>query len=315
MELQTPYASNFKEKELFQMKASIFNIQKFSIHDGPGIRTVVFFKGCPLRCKWCSNPESQMPHTQILWNREKCLHCELCETSCPTNSISFENNIFHFKYSRCTGCMACTSQCPGKALEYVGKQMTVEEVMKEVMKDKDFYEESGGGVTLSGGEVLSQPEFATALLKECKKNGLHTALETTGYAPFQTFQAVTGLADLLLFDMKHYDKEKHREYTSASNEQITDNMKTAVSGGKHVIARIPVIPGANDSLEYARGFCGLLHDIGVREVNLLPFHQFGESKYAQLGMSYEMKDVKALHSEDLREFFQVFADSGFDVKM
>lgn len=297
------------------MKATIFNIQKFSIHDGPGIRTVVFFKGCPLRCKWCSNPESQAPHPQILWNRENCLHCGLCETGCPTNSIFFENNIFQFKYNRCNGSMVCITQCPGKALEYVGKQMSVEEVMKEVIKDKDFYEESGGGVTLSGGEVLSQPEFAAALLKECKKNGLHTALETTGYAPFHSFQKVTSLADLLLIDMKHYDNEKHLEYTSASNEQIIANMKTAVHDGKHVIARIPVIPNGNDSLEDARGFCNLLHDIGVREVNLLPFHQFGESKYEQLGMKYEMKEVKAIHPEDLQEFYQVFAESGFDVKM
>ena len=297
------------------MKATIFNIQKFSIHDGPGIRTVVFFKGCPLRCKWCSNPESQMPHAQILWNREKCLHCRQCEITCPTNSISFENNIFQFKYNRCNSSMACITQCPGKALEYAGKQMAVEEVVKEIMKDRDFYEESGGGVTLSGGEVLSQPEFAAALLKECKKNGLHTALETTGYAPLHTFQKVTALADLLLFDMKHYDKNKHLEYTSASNEQIIANMKSAVHDGKHVIARIPVIPNRNNSLEDAWGFCGLLHDIGVWEVNLLPFHQFGESKYEQLGMNYEMKEVKALHPEDLQEFYQVFAKSGFDVKM
>jgi len=211
--------------------------------------------------------------------------------------------------------MTCVNQCPVKALEYVGKQMALEEVMKEVMKDKDFYEESGGGVTLSGGEVLSQPDFAAALLKECKERGIHTALETTGYAPFQTFQKVTDLADLLLFDMKHYDKDKHLEYTSASNELIIENMKAAVHSGKHVIARIPVIPDVNDSLADADGFCDLLHDIGIKEVNLLPFHQFGESKYARLGMEYEMKDVKALHPEDLQEYFQVFTDSGFDVKM
>lgn len=297
------------------MKATIFNIQKFSIHDGPGIRTVVFFKGCPLRCKWCSNPESQMMHTQILWNREKCLHCRLCETSCSAHSILFANNVFRFTYKSCTGCLTCTSQCPAKALEYMGKQMTVEEVMTEVLKDKDFYEESGGGVTLSGGEVLSQAEFAVALLKECKKSGLHTALETTGCAPFKTFQMVTELADLLLFDMKHYDKEKHREYTSASNESIIENMKSAVHDGKHVIARIPVIPNVNNSLDDARGFCRLLQNIGIREVNLLPFHQFGERKYGQLGMDYEMKDVKALHPEDLQEFLQIFKEHGFDVKL
>ncbi len=297
------------------MKATIFNIQKFSIHDGPGIRTVIFFKGCPLRCKWCSNPESQMSHPQILWNHETCIHCGLCEASCPTKCISFKNNVFHFQYNRCNGSMICVRQCPIKALEYAGKEMTLDEVMNEIMKDKDFYEESGGGVTLSGGEVLSQADFAADLLKECKKNGIHTALETTGYAPIKTFQKVTDLADLLLFDMKHYDREKHLKYTSASNELIIDNMKAAIHSGKHIIARIPVIPGVNNSIPDAKGFCCLLHDIGIKEVGLLPFHQFGERKYTRLGMDYEMKDVKALHPEELREYFQVFANSGFIVKM
>lgn len=297
------------------MKVSIFNIQKFSIHDGPGIRTVVFFKGCPLRCKWCSNPESQIAHIQIFWNREKCLHCKLCKTHCPTDSISFENNSFHLKHNICTGCMTCINQCPVKALEYVGKQMTLEKVMKEIMKDKDFYEESGGGTTLSGGEVLSQADFAAALLKECKEREIHTALETTGYAPFQIFQKVTDLADLLLFDMKHYDKDKHLKYTNVSNELIIKNLRTAVHSDKHIITRIPVIPNVNDSLADAEGFCNLLDDIGIKEVNLLPFHQFGENKYTRLGMEYEMKNVKALQPEDLQEYFQVFIDSGFNVKM
>jgi len=211
--------------------------------------------------------------------------------------------------------MICVRQCPIKALEYAGKEMTLDEVMNEIMKDKDFYEESGGGVTLSGGEVLSQADFAADLLKECKKNGIHTALETTGYAPIKTFQKVTDLADLLLFDMKHYDREKHLKYTSASNELIIDNMKAAIHSGKHIIARIPVIPGVNNSIPDAKGFCCLLHDIGIKEVGLLPFHQFGERKYTRLGMDYEMKDVKALHPEELREYFQVFANSGFIVKM
>lgn len=297
------------------MKATIFNIQKFSIHDGPGIRTVVFFKGCPLRCKWCSNPESQMPYPQVLWDGDKCIHCGLCEAGCPTGSISFENNVFRFQYNRCRGSMLCARQCPAKALEYVGKEMTAEEVMKEVLKDKDFYEESGGGVTLSGGEVLSQADFAADLLKECRKNHIHTALETTGFAPLQTFLRVTEPADLLLYDMKHYDREKHIEYIGASNEQIIINMKAAVQAGKHIIARIPVIPGVNNSIRDARGFCSLLLHIGIREVDLLPFHQFGESKYTRLGMDYEMKSKKALHPEDLREYYQVFDGCGFTVKM
>lgn len=300
----------------FQLKANIFNIQKFSIHDGPGIRTVVFLKGCPLRCRWCSNPESQSFHTQILWDPGKCLHCGLCQQSCPTKSIRFsDDGSFHFRHESCEGCLSCTRQCPGNALKYTGEKMSVDEVLEEVMKDIDFYEESGGGITLSGGEVLAQPEFAALLLSECKKKGLHTALETTGYASHEVFVSVTEYADLLLFDMKHHDIKKHRLYTGVPNEQILENMKWAAEHGKEVFARIPVIPGVNDSIEDAHAFCTLLHETGLSQVNLLPFHQFGEKKYEQLHMNYEMKDVKALHPEDLTEYAGVFETAGLSVKI
>lgn len=298
------------------MKANIFNIQKFSIHDGPGIRTVVFFKGCPLRCRWCSNPESQSFHTQILWDPGKCLHCGLCQQSCPTESIHFsDDGNFLFQHKTCKGCLTCTRQCPGNALKYTGKEMSEDEVMKEIMKDADFYEESGGGVTLSGGEVLAQPKFASLLLSECKKKGLHTALETTGYASHEMFVSVTEHADLLLFDMKHHDSKKHRLYTGVPNEQIIENLKWAVSHGKEVIARIPVIPGINDSLEDAREFSSLLCRIGIRQVDLLPFHQFGQNKYEQMHMDYKMKDVKALHPEDLTAYAEIFKEKQLSVKI
>ncbi|MBS7007545.1 glycyl-radical enzyme activating protein [Anaerostipes sp.] len=297
------------------MKANIFNIQKFSIHDGPGIRTAVFFKGCPLHCRWCSNPESQSFHTQILWDPGKCLHCGLCQQSCPTGSIHFsDGGSFQFRHESCEGCLACTRHCPGNALEYMGKMMSVGEIMKEVLKDKDFYEESGGGITLSGGEVMAQPEFAALLLLECKNQGLHTALETTGYASHEVFVSVTEQADLLLFDMKHHDSKKHRLYTGVPNEKIIENMKWAVQHGKEVIARIPVIPEVNDSIEDAREFSALLRQIGITQVNLLPFHQFGQNKYEQLHMNYEMKDVDALHPEDLTEYAGIFEAEGLSVK-
>lgn len=193
--------------------------------------------------------------------------------------------------------------------------MSVDDVLKEVMKDIDFYEESGGGVTLSGGEVLAQPAFAELLLSECKKKGLHTALETTGYAAHEVFVSVTEYADLLLFDMKHHDSKKHQLYTGVPNEQILENMKWAAEHGKEVIARIPVIPGVNDSIEDAHAFCALLHETGISQVNLLPFHQFGEKKYEQLHMNYEMKDVKALHPEDLTKYAGVFEAAKLSVKI
>ncbi len=297
------------------MKANIFNIQKFSIHDGPGIRTVVFFKGCPLNCLWCSNPESQVAVSQLLWDSTKCLHCELCSRKCPSGCISFQNNSLQFQKESCTGCLNCISQCPGKALKLSGKFMSIEEVITELLKDKDFYEESHGGITLSGGEVLSQPDFAAALLEECQVLNLHTAIETTGYAPAETFKKVVQYTNLLLYDMKHYDNQKHLRYTGVSNVQIIENMLWAVSVGIPIVARIPVIPGINDSSEDADQFCKLLKTIGITTVNLLPFHQFGQKKYEQLNRLYKLQDVPALHSEDLKEFFQIFQKNDFQVTM
>lgn len=298
------------------MTSNIFNIQKFSIHDGPGIRTVVFFKGCPLRCLWCSNPESQILHTQLLWDNEKCTRCGLCERSCPTQSIRFINDRFTFNHKTCeTGPygMLCTSRCPNGALEYTGKQQTIDEVMAEVRKDKDFYEESGGGVTLSGGEVLVWHEFARDLLIRLSKEQIHSALETTGYATAEIFQDVAQYAKLLLFDMKHHDADKHREFTGVSNKRILSNMEWAVKRGIPVIARIPVVPGVNHALADAAAFCEQLHKIGITQVNLLPFHQFGQKKYEMLQLEYALKDTKALHPEDLTEYKEIFVSNGFDV--
>lgn len=297
------------------MTANILNIQKFSIHDGPGIRTVVFFKGCPLRCRWCSNPESQIAHTQILWDPGKCTGCRLCQQSCPTQSITFLNDRFQFNHNTCDANQFCTNRCPNGALEYTGKQMTIGEVMAEVRKDRDFYEESGGGVTLSGGEVLVWNEFAGELLVKLQEEQIHTALETTGYAAGGIFQQVVRHANLLLFDMKHHNAARHREVTGVSNELIITNMAWAVRHDIPVIARIPVIPDVNSSPEDARAFCELLHEIGITQVNLLPFHQFGQKKYDLLQLDYTMKDTKALHPEDLTDYKEIFISNGFDVKI
>jgi pyruvate formate lyase activating enzyme len=255
-----------------ETKACIFNIQKFSIHDGPGIRTVVFFKGCPLRCLWCSNPESQSSKIDIPWVD-------------PSSSI---------------------------ALSTMGQYKTVSEIMSEVIKDIDFYEESGGGVTLSGGEVLLQAEFAIELLQELKNKGIHTACETTGYASFEVFKQFVTNVDLLLFDMKHYDREKHHKSTGVYNDVIIENMKYAALIGKTIISRIPVIPGFNNSLEDATNFSNLLNEIGIKKVNLLPFHQFGQKKYELLGIPYQMENVSQLYPEDLEEFKQIFLKQGLD---
>mgnify|MGYP000851683003 FL=1 len=257
------------------IKACIFNIQKYSIHDGPGIRTVVFFKGCPLRCMWCSNPESQDTKIQIL---------------CDKTSCSDSNN----------------------SLPKEAKLLTVNEVMNEVMKDKVFYEESNGGVTLSGGEVLMQHEFAAQLLKLLKDENVHTAIETTGFTSKEIFSGFIKNVDLLLFDIKHYDREKHFKATKVYNDLIIENLKTAINMGKEVIVRIPVIPGINSSLEDAEGFCTLLNPLGAKEVNLLPFHQYGQKKYTLLNMPYAFENVPQLHEEDLSEYKNIFIENGFN---
>jgi len=193
--------------------------------------------------------------------------------------------------------------------------MNIKEVMAEVRKDKDFYEESGGGVTLSGGEVLVWHKFARDLLINLSEEQIHSALETTGYAAEKTFQDVVQYAGLLLFDMKHHDSVKHREFTGVSNELILTNMEWAIKQGIPVIARIPVIPGVNNTLADAKAFCELLHKIGITQVNLLPFHQFGQKKYEMLQLEYALKDIKALHPEDLTEYKDIFASDGFDVNI
>ncbi len=290
----------------------IFNIQKFSVNDGPGIRTTVFFKGCPLKCAWCANPESQLPKAQILWHRERCLGCHHCLESCPHQAISAIDGSIHVDAAKCHGCGKCISQCPGKALEREGEKKTVEKILQVVLQDRDFYEESGGGITLSGGEILLQADFARELLLSAKEEGLHTCCETTGFASPQVFQPVAELVDYLLFDMKHWDSQRHLAGTGVANELPLANMAWAIAQGKTVLPRIPVIPDFNDSLEDAAQFSRLLHRINSPKCQLLPFHQFGENKYHLLNKKYAYENLPSLHPEDLAEYQQVFIKHDID---
>lgn len=293
-------------------KGIIFNIQKFSIHDGPGIRTTVFLKGCPLRCKWCANPESQLSDVQILYDQKKCLHCETCVHSCPNQAFSLKENHIKIHHSQCSGCLTCVRNCPGEALSYEGEEKTVEDVIQVCLQDIDFYEESGGGVTISGGEGMIQPDFVKTLLSGLKEHKIHTAIETTGYIIDDIFQDLAPRFDLLLFDVKHYDSQKHFEGTGVHNEQIIRNLKWAIRRNLDVLPRIPVIPGFNASLEDARGIAELLTDAGADKVQLLPFHQFGENKYHLLGRPYDYEHVEALHPEDLSDYQKIFLDAGLN---
>lgn len=293
-------------------KGITFNIQKFSIHDGPGIRTTVFFKGCPLRCEWCSNPESQIKNVQILHDQSKCSYCLSCVAACPNGAITHEDNKIIINEDKCVGCLTCVNSCHNRALSYEGDYQTIEEIVDICMQDIDFYEESGGGVTISGGEGMSQPDFLKKLIAELKKNSVHVAIETTGYVKKETFEELARELDLLLFDVKHYDREKHYNGTKVYNDLIVENLKWAIDNGIEVLPRIPVIPDFNDSLEDAEGLAELLVEVGAKKVQLLPFHQFGEKKYELLNRNYKYKNKKALYPEDLEEYKKIFLDKGLN---
>lgn len=290
----------------------IFNLQKFSIHDGPGIRTVVFLKGCPLRCRWCSNPESQNPKIQIIWDDEiqgedqKIISLDGFDDSFDEDGIAIIDERFVEKYG------LSRNKIGTKKFTQEGKVKSISDIMKVIMQDEVFYEESSGGVTLSGGEPMMQAGFAIALLKEIRSKNIHTAAETTGYIKSEIFDEVSKYLDLLLFDMKHWNRDRHLDKTNVANDLCLQNMKRAIGKGKDVLPRLPIIPDFNNSLKDAEEFSKLLKSIGASKINLLPFHQFGEKKYTNLGLEYEYSKYKALREEDLKDFQNIFLANGID---
>lgn len=293
-------------------KGMVFNIQKFSIHDGPGIRTTVFLKGCSLRCRWCSNPESQLSKTQILYDASVCIQDGACLQACPQQAVQRKGSRIVIDDAQCLGCLRCIATCKAKALQVEGVCRDADEVVATCLQDRDFYEESQGGVTLSGGEALAQPSFAKALVLRLKQEGIHVAVETTGYIQPAVFQKLAPLFDLLLFDIKHYDTEQHVLGTGVNNDLILENLAWSVKHQLCVLPRIPIIPGYNASLQDAKGLAALLTSLSIQRVQLLPFHQFGEKKYEMLNRDYEMKHKKALYPEDLRDYQQIFLNQGID---
>lgn len=263
----------------------VFNIQRFSIHDGPGIRTTVFFKGCPLRCFWCQNPESQAGRPEILLDRRKCTLCGACHTVCRQGAIRLEADGPAFDRGLCGACGRCAAVCPNEARSLSGRRLTAEEVLREVLKDRKFYEKSGGGVTLSGGEPLAQPDFARLIFRLCKQAELHTTLDTCGYAPWPALERVLEDVDLVFFDIKHLDPVKHREATGQDNRLILDNARR-LSKRKPMRIRIPLIPGFNDSAAAVCGIAAFAEDeLGCRDIDLLAYNRMGEVKYDFLDLS------------------------------
>lgn len=251
------------------MKATIFDIQRSSYVDGPGIRTTVFFKGCNLRCTWCHNPESQSPKKEMLFYRNRCTNCGKCKKKCAYN------------LEKCDFCGKCALYCPRDAREICGKEYTLDEVMREVLKDKAIYENSGGGVTFSGGECMLQIDFLEEVLKKCKEQGIHTAVDTAGHVPFEYFERIIPYTDLFLYDVKISDTEKHKKYVGVGNELILSNLKKLLELGCRVIVRTPVISGVNDSEQEIKAIKKIAER--AEKIELLPYHAMGEHKYTALG--------------------------------
>jgi pyruvate formate lyase activating enzyme len=257
----------------------VFNIQRYSIHDGPGIRTTVFLKGCPLRCFWCQNPESQSGRPELLLDRRKCTLCGACYRACQNGAIRLDGDSPVFHRGVCRGCGRCVALCPNEARSVSGRSMTVAEVMREVLKDLKFYENSGGGVTLSGGEPLAQPEFARLIFKQCKQLELHTTLDTCGYAPWSDIEKLLKHVDLVYFDIKHLNAAKHDEATGYDNRLILENARR-IAKLKPMRVRVPLIPGFNDSVEAVGEIADFVrNELGGPDIDLLPYNRMGEVKY------------------------------------
>ena len=295
--------------------ALIFNIQKFSVHDGPGIRTTVFFKGCPLKCIWCHNPESQNINKEILYDRKKCVLCGICQSVCPTNAIRLENKILTTDINKCNYCGKCNIYCVYGAREVVGKVYSVDEVINEVMKDKVFYEQSNGGVTVSGGEPLIQIDFVEELLRRLKEEKIHTAVDTCGAVNFDILERAAKYTDLFLYDLKLMDDEKHKEYVGVSNKNIIENLKKVSTIHCNVNIRMPIIEGINDNDSHIEKTLELLKDLNIKKINLLPYHNIAKHKYEKLGLVYEDEKMSIPSDVKMDSFKELFEKNGYIVKI
>ncbi len=303
------------------MDGLIFNIQRFSIHDGPGIRTTVFFKGCNLRCFWCHNPESVSPRAEIQFFPDKCILCGACVAACPngaqvlTAQDGSEMKRFYLR-DRCQSCFSCTPECFSGALVQIGRKVTLSDLLVEIERDREYYRFGQGGVTFSGGEPLLQVELLKALLAGCRERGIHCAVDTAGNVAWSILSEVIPLADLFLYDVKAFDEEIHRKATGAGNRRILANLRRLSESGREIWVRIPVVPGVNDAPEEVAAIADFLAPLaGIRWVELLPFHTLGSEKYASLDRAYPAQGLKPPSKEKMAQVQSILEGRGLHVRI
>jgi pyruvate formate lyase activating enzyme len=302
----------------FDMNTGIvFDIKKYAVHDGPGIRTTVFLKGCPLRCWWCHNPEGIAPDPELAFRPERCLeNCRACVAACPEHAVARTGGGIEIDAAACRKHGLCAEACPTEALRWIGRKISVEDLMREIEKDRVFYDASGGGATFSGGEPLMQPGFLHGLLKACRDRDIHTVVDTSGYAPFESLERILPLTGLFLFDIKHMDDARHREATGVSNRKILDNLRRLARAGNEVEIRFPVITGFNDGDAHIRALSGFLKDLdGIRTVTLLPYHRIGTQKYGDVRRPHVGPELVPPPDSTIQRIRKLLTEDGFNVKI
>jgi len=297
-------------------KGLIFDIKRFAIHDGPGIRTTVFFKGCPLHCLWCHNPEGIARHPELMARSSRCARCYSCIAVCPVGAISKDSGPVSIDREKCNLCGECVKACAYEALELTGRRVSVKEVIEEIERDRIFFEESEGGATLSGGEPLGQPAFCEAILDELKARGIHAALDTSGLATWDVLWRSASKADLILYDLKMIDGARHKKYTGVPNGRILENLKKLSAAGKDIAIRIPLMAGVNDDPDNIRLTLDFLRSLGpLKNVGLLRYHKGGVEKYRNLGKISCFEIFEPPSDSRMEEISRAFTQAGFSVKL